>query len=166
MVWQLRRASVDDLDAIMAIETTTFQNDAWSRDSMRREMTSEHAFYLVAVEPETPERVDAYAGLFVPIGAPQADVQTIAVAARARRSGLGRQLMRTLMGEARARGAAEMFLEVRADNPGAQALYASLGFEQIGLRPGYYHADGMDALVMRARLDPARTTTTSTGESS
>ena len=43
------------------------------------------------------------------------------------------------------------------DNPGAQALYLSLGFEQIAERPGYYQPDNVDALVMRLRIPRPQT---------
>lgn len=148
MTWQLRRAAVDDLDAIMAIENRTFADDAWSTESMRAELSDRHGYYLVAFPPGHPERIEAYAGLRAPRGLPQADIQTIAVVEGARRRGLGRVLMLRLIGEARERGAAEVFLEVRADNPGAQALYESLGFEQIAVRPKYY-VGGVDAHIMR-----------------
>ena len=67
--------------------------------------------------------IDAYAGLLAPLGTGQGDIQTITVAPRARRQGLGRTLMLALINEARRRGAEELFLEVRADNENAQALY-------------------------------------------
>ena len=38
---------------------------------------------------------------------------------------------------------------MRDDNPSAQALYLSLGFEQIAVRPKYYQPDGVDAIIMR-----------------
>jgi N6-L-threonylcarbamoyladenine synthase/ribosomal-protein-alanine N-acetyltransferase len=60
--------------------------------------------------------------------------------------------MLSLIKEARKRGAREVFLEVRADNPTAQRLYLRLGFEEIGVRPGYYQPDNVDALVMRLRI--------------
>ena len=49
-----------------------------------------------------------------------------------------------------------MFLEVRADNPVARSLYDSLGFDEIGIRKGYYPG-GVDAVVMRLAVPPART---------
>ena len=49
-------------------------------------------------------------------------------------------------------GAGRVFLEVRADNRAATALYEGLGFTRTGLRRGYYR-DGADALVL-ARLIP------------
>lgn len=156
--WQLRRATADDLPAIMELERSTFVTDAWSERSMRSEVTGQHGYYLVAFEPEHPERIDGYAGLLAPRGSGEGDIQTIAVAPRARRHGLGRTLMLALIGEARARGAREVFLEVRADNPGAQTLYLALGFEEIGVRPKYYQPDGVDAIVMRLAVPTPETT--------
>ncbi|MEP6481704.1 MAG: ribosomal protein S18-alanine N-acetyltransferase [Rhodoglobus sp.] len=151
MTWQLRRATLDDLDAVMAIETTTFADDAWSPEIMRAELADRNGYYLVAFPPERPDQIEAYAGLRSPRRQPQADIQTIAVVASARRQGLGRVLMQRMIAEARDRGATELFLEVRADNPTAEALYISLGFEQLAQRPNYYGA-GLDALVMRLTI--------------
>jgi [ribosomal protein S18]-alanine N-acetyltransferase len=156
MTWMLRRAGIDDLDAIMAIETATFASDAWSAELMHAELANEHTYYLVA----TDAAVEGYAGLLAPVGAGQADIQTIAVVESARGQGLGRTLMNALLSEARTRGADEVFLEVRADNPGAQHLYESLGFEQIDLRKKYYQPDGVDAVIMRLRMPAPRVVTT------
>ncbi|MFI5060312.1 MAG: ribosomal protein S18-alanine N-acetyltransferase [Actinomycetales bacterium] len=156
--WQLRRATTDDVPALMELERAIFTTDAWSEHSMLSEVSGEHGYYLVAFEPEQPQRIDAYAGLLAPRGAIEGDIQTIAVAPRARRNGLGRTLMNALIGEARKRGALEVFLEVRADNPGAQTLYRQLGFEEIGVRPRYYQPDDVDALVMRLTVPTPETT--------
>ena len=82
---------------------------------------------------------------------PIADVQTIAVAPEAEGAGIGSALLATLIEEAKARGADDVLLEVRADNPRAQRLYRWFGFEQIHIRPRYYR-DGADALIMRLDL--------------
>jgi [ribosomal protein S18]-alanine N-acetyltransferase len=156
MTWQLRRATTDDLDAIMAIESTVFGSDAWAPSTMRAELGDRHGYYVVAFPPDAPPRLDAYAGLRAPLRQPQADIQTIAVAEGARRHGLGRVLMLHLVSEARSRGAREIFLEVRDDNPSAQALYFSLGFEQIAVRPKYYQPDGVDAIIMRLVIPEPR----------
>ena len=148
MSWQLRRASADDLSAIMTIETTTFVTDAWSEHTMRDELMSGNGYYLLAEHVKTG-RVSGYAGLQALSGSPDADIQTIAVAEDARRHGLGRTLMLALLAEARRRGVEQVFLDVRADNPAARSLYDSLGFEPVGRRPRYYQPDGVDAIVMR-----------------
>lgn len=154
MTWQLRRATLDDLGPIMAIETATFDDDAWSSENMAAELTSAHTHYLVAMNEVGG--VDAYAGLLAPIGTGQGDIQTIAVVPDARRAGLGRTLMIALQNEARRRGAEEIFLEVRADNPNAQGLYESLGYVQISVRPRYYPG-GIDAHIMRLVMPTPRT---------
>jgi len=152
MAWQLRVATLDDLDAIMSLETATFENDAWSEASMRAEIANPSARYLVAEPVEPPRAVVGYGGVLAPRRSGQADIQTIAVAPAARRTGLGRELMNALIAEARLRGAEEVFLEVRADNPNAQRLYDSLGFEALAVRAGYYQPDNVDAIVMRLTL--------------
>jgi ribosomal-protein-alanine N-acetyltransferase len=138
-----------DLPAVMAIEQATFPLDAWSEGMMRGELAdmprSRH--YVVA---EIDGAIVAYAGLAV--AADQADVQTIAVLDKHRRTGIGGAMLTELLAEAGRRGAREIFLEVRADNPQAQAVYRHFGFEEIGVRRRYYD-DGTDALMMRRSLD-------------
>jgi N6-L-threonylcarbamoyladenine synthase len=155
MTWQLRRATAADVEAIMLLETHIFVNDAWSTEMMARDVSDPGCYYLVAFPPDAPEHIVAYGGLQAALRAPESDIQTIAVAEEARGQGLGRVLMLSLITEARNRGARETFLEVRADNPGAQHLYRSLGFEELGVRRGYYQPDNVDAIVMRLTIPPA-----------
>lgn len=142
----LRPATIDDLDAIMALERASFPTDAWSDAMMREELSSPHGFYVVA---EEAGRLVGYAGLRAPKGGKDADIQTIAIAEAARGRGRGRTILEALLAEASARGVREVFLEVRADNPVAQALYGSEGFAEVGRRPRYYQPDDVDAVVMR-----------------
>jgi N6-L-threonylcarbamoyladenine synthase len=146
-----RTAEVADLPALMHLETTTFVSDAWSADAMRGELTAQHGWYVVAVDTDGGG-ILGYAGLSCPRGAHAADVQTIAVADGSRGRGIGRALLTRLVAEAHSRGAREVLLEVRADNPVAQSLYSSLGFEAIAVRPHYYQPDDVDAVVMRVAL--------------
>jgi ribosomal protein S18 acetylase RimI-like enzyme len=53
-----------------------------------------------------------------------------------------------MIAEATHRGARQVGLEVRADNAGAQRLYARHDFQVAGRRRGYYQPSGQDALVM------------------
>jgi ribosomal-protein-alanine N-acetyltransferase len=152
VTWQLRKAGAADVDAIMELETSTFINDAWSREMMARDVVDPSCYYLVAFPPDEPQRIVAYAGLLAPRGGFEGDIQTIAVAEDTRGHGLGRTLMQALLGEARKRGVREVFLEVRADNPTAHRLYERLGFEDVGVRKGYYQPDNVDAVVMRLRV--------------
>jgi ribosomal-protein-alanine acetyltransferase len=151
--WTLRRATGDDLDRLVALEQQIFVNDAWPRSLWQSELESPHTWYVVVVPTDAPAEVLGYAGLLSLPRATDGDVQTIGLSAELRGHGLGRELMRRLHDEARRRGVREMFLDVRVDNPVAQSLYRSFGYEQIGVRKGYYQPDDVDALVMRLSLD-------------
>lgn len=162
--WRLRPAGPADLDAIMALETSIFTSDAWSRATMRAELAGGHGHYLVAVDQGDtgPDAVIGYAGLLALAAAADADVQTIAVAPAKRGQGIGSALLQALLDEAVRRGVDRVFLEVRADNPVAQQLYRGFGFASIGVRRGYYQPDGVDAIVMsRAVTDAASATSAS-----
>ena len=145
----LRKATTDDVPAIMTLERLSFPKDAWSDAVMRDEVASPHGVYVVS---EEAGRLVGYAGLRAPIGATDADIQTIAIAESDRGRGRGRAILEALLAEASARRMQRVFLDVRADNPVAQGLYASEGFVEVGRRRRYYQPDGVDAIVMRLDL--------------
>lgn len=147
--WSIREAHESDLAEIMKLEHASFGSDSWSETNMRAELTEHHTYYLVA---EIEDQLVGYAGLSKLPSSEQSDIQTIAVTATQRGTGLGRELMHRLIARAKELGASELFLEVRADNPIAQKLYRKLGFVQIDLRKNYYRPDGVDAIVMRLDL--------------
>jgi len=151
--WTLRRAAGDDLDQLVALERVIFESDAWPAKLWRSELESPYTWYVAVVATAAPDVVLGYAGLLALPRAHDADIQTIGLAAEVRGHGLGRELMRQLHDEARRRGVREMFLDVRVDNPVAQGLYTSFGYQEIGVRKGYYQPDDVDALVMRLTLE-------------
>jgi ribosomal-protein-alanine N-acetyltransferase len=104
-------------------------------------------------------------GLFVAVAGPfvvgfvvgsvvleEAELESVAVDEAWRRRGVASALSEAVFGWARAQGAAQMRLEVRAGNVGAQTLYGRLGFEPCGLRRGYYVDPVEDAVLMAKRL--------------
>lgn len=138
----------DDLPRILKLERRLFPIDAWSESMFRDELRAEGRHYIVAEAEESGGEVVGYAGLrTVP---PQGDVQTIAVDEPQWGSGIGAALLTELLAEAARREVAEVFLDVRADNPRAQRLYRRFGFTEIGSRRSYYR-DGVDAIVMSRR---------------
>jgi ribosomal-protein-alanine N-acetyltransferase len=88
----------------------------------------------------------------------EGEILTLAVVPEARRQGLGKALVEAACAAAVSRGAAAMRLEVAEDNAAARALYAKLGFEEVGRRRDYYTRDGgasVDAVIMRRGLTRA-----------
>jgi ribosomal-protein-alanine N-acetyltransferase len=88
------------------------------------------------------------------VGAGEAHILNVCIRDDHRCRGLARRILLYLLERARATGMREAFLEVRPSNTVASRLYLSLGFEQIGVRRGYYQATvgREDASVLRRIL--------------
>ena len=137
-----------DIDEVQSLESDLFPQDAWSIEQFWSELAHVPETRWYAVH-EDSDGIDGYVGLAaVP---PDADVQTIAVARRSQRRGLGRGLLAALEQEALRRGCRHLFLEVLAGNEAALRLYTTAGFEPMGRRSSYY-GPGLDAVVLRKRL--------------
>jgi ribosomal-protein-alanine N-acetyltransferase len=151
-----------DLASVMALEHELFPDDPWSPQMFADEVAQPPGarLYLVAeadhasgpVAAAAGHGVAGYAGMMFLPGGVQADVLTIAVARAYWGRGIGSALLGALLQAAVGRGCTEVFLEVRKDNPRARGLYLRRGFEEIGVRRGYYQPSGVDAIVMRKDL--------------
>ncbi|MFK3660757.1 ribosomal protein S18-alanine N-acetyltransferase [Scandinavium sp. NPDC088450] len=80
----------------------------------------------------------------------EATLFNIAVDPAFQRRGLGRELLEQVIDEVEKRGVVTLWLEVRASNVAAIALYESLGFNEATVRRNYYPtAEGReDAIIM------------------
>jgi [ribosomal protein S18]-alanine N-acetyltransferase len=140
-----------DLDEVLVLERQLFAQDPWTAGQFWSELARvpQSRWYVVA---RRGRRIVGYAGVFV--AGPEADVQTVAVAAGEQGRGTGGALLDSLIGCARARRAGVLHLEVRADNAAALGLYGARGFLVDGRRRDYY-GRGHDALLMSLRLSAA-----------
>ena len=141
---RLRPASPGDAGAIAALERLAF-SDPWSAESIRESIGIPWMFTQVAEDPAGA--VVGYA--FCREIAGEAELLNLAVDPARRRSGVGRALLAAALAWADGRGARETFLEVRASNASAIALYESAGFRAVGRRPDYYQRPTEDALLYR-----------------
>lgn len=147
----LRPLRPDDVDRVLELEVVLFGLGAWTRGMYEDELGAPHRCYVAIEEGGV---LVGYAGASL---AEESHIMTIGVAPEARRRGHASRMLAELLETARRQGATSMLLEVRADDDGAQTLYRRFGFEQIGVRPGYYQLEGVDAVVMRAALAPLLT---------
>jgi len=143
-------ASLDDLDAIEALETAAFTGDRLSRRSLRAFVRAPRRPLLVA---RFGNRVAGYALLSTRSGGRAARIYSLAVDPAQTRRGVGRALLQACERYARGRGLDALRLEVRYDNPAAIALYEKFGFRPIGRYPSYYE-DGATALRFEKLLAP------------
>ncbi len=137
----VRPATDEDLAAILTFEEGGFP-DPWPLETLASELRFPGSFLLVAA----PSRSPALGYASFRTVADESELLRLAVGVEARRSGIGRLLLEAGLAELRIRSLCRCFLEVRADNTPAIALYERVGFRLSGLRKGYYR-DGSDALV-------------------
>ncbi len=147
----IRPAVAADLDDIWALNREAFA-EAWSRaaleESLRlgrdlvvwRAISGDLAAYWMSQD-----------------AADETHILQLAVASAWRGRGLGRALTGAMLERKRRQGIRAAWLEVRAGNRVARALYASLGFVEAGVRPNYYTpvcegAPREAAVVMRLDL--------------
>ncbi len=140
---KFRKMTIRDVDAVYEIEKNSFTL-AWTKEAFEQEMLkNEFAYYVLA---ETEEGVIGYCGMWLVMD--EAHITNIAISPQQRGNKFGEALMKEAMDQAKARGAKLMTLEARVSNIAALNLYKKLGFQNGGIRKGYYTDNQEDAIVM------------------
>lgn len=119
-------------------------NDPWSENSIASELNNRLSCWLVALEGDV---VIGYVGSQTVLG--ETDMMNIAVHPDYRNQGVAKNLIQTLMDTLSGQGSHSLMLEVRQSNEPAKNLYASLGFETVGIRKNYYRNPKENALILR-----------------
>jgi ribosomal-protein-alanine acetyltransferase len=148
MVW--RPLAAEDLAYVAALEAQ-IHLAPWTLGNFRDALAAGYS----ARVGERDGRILAYGVLMLAPG--EAQLLNLSVVPDMRREGLGRDLLLRFVDDARRLGAEQMFLEVRAGNTPAIALYEGEGFLRIARRAAYYPPAPLtgwreDALVMRLAL--------------
>ncbi len=143
----IRPMEARDLDAVSLLEERSFSMP-WSRKELAECLEKE--FYSFYVAEQNGELL-GYIGYYRVFD--EADIATVAVAAEARRRGIGESLMEVALTEAGMRGCTVVTLEVRDSNAPAIHLYEKLGFRQVGLRKEYYQHPTEDARIYALALE-------------
>jgi ribosomal-protein-alanine N-acetyltransferase len=142
----LRLRAMRDVDtaAVIAIERASYQFP-WSEAIFRDCLRVGYVCQVAVID----ERLVGYS--IMSTGAGEAHVLNLCVDPGERCRGIGGRLLDALLVGARDKGTRDVFLEVRPSNTAAIRLYQSFGFQQIGLRRGYYQAAGgrEDAVVLK-----------------
>jgi ribosomal-protein-alanine N-acetyltransferase len=136
-----------DMDAVFAIEQAV-QGYPWTRGNFSDTLQNG---YFCRVD-EADGEIRGYAVLMPVMD--EAELLNIGVAADQQRKGVGRAMLHEMLDMACGKNIIRVYLEVRASNTAALALYRSAGFVEIGLRKGYYRnaGGGDDAITMACRL--------------
>ena len=120
-----------DIDEVLRIEQAV-QAYPWTRGNFTDALMN---FYECSVDA-TSTGIRGYV-IWMPI-LQEAELLNIGVAETWQRKGLGRAMLNGVLEAARKKSMRRVFLEVRASNAAAIALYHAVGFSRIGERRGYY----------------------------
>lgn len=145
----VRPGAADDIVCIAAIERDSF-GDPWSVQSFQELLGTRAVIFLVATGADT-KTICGY--IVAVVVAEEAEILNLAVAPAVRRQGLGGELLDAGIAAVSARGAREVFLDVRESNKSALGLYRSRGFGALARRSRYYRNPVEDALVLRRAVE-------------
>jgi ribosomal-protein-alanine N-acetyltransferase len=133
--------SASDIAAVLFILEESPEAAMWSRDSLLEASSLGIAW--------TAEIGGLVAGTLIGrAAADEFEILNLAVAKAHRRRGVATRLVGAALESARAVGAAKTYLEVRASNEKAIALYSKLGFRILGRRTKYYRDPEEDAVLL------------------
>jgi ribosomal-protein-alanine N-acetyltransferase len=142
--------TVEDAERCAELEALLFPgDDPWPTTAFVRELAAAHNHYVAArISADGGDMLIGYGGISRLGRTPpfEYEIHTIGVDPAYQGRGIGRWLLDELLNVA---DGAVVHLEVRTDNEPALALYRSVGFADVGLRPRYYRISGADAYTMR-----------------
>ncbi len=144
---ELQNMSYEDIDQVCEIEKLSFTTP-WSRESFEAEITKNNLARYIAAKVDG--KVAAYGGMWIVLD--EGHITNIAVHPDYRGQKIGEKLVQALIRTAKENKVSSITLEVRASNEVARNLYKKLGFEDSGLRKGYYSDTGEDAVIMWKKL--------------
>lgn len=147
--FEIREGSVSDLPEIAALEAICFELDPWSLSSFEEAMNVGDCKIYTVYDMQLSKII----GYSVIISVcDQADLANIAVSPSVRKMGIGASLLGYTLEKAACDGVSEVFLEVRASNAAAIALYEKMNFVKIGTRKNYYRHPKEDAIIMVCKI--------------
>lgn len=143
---RVREMKVEDVAAVAELEYQSFP-DPWSQKSISETISNPQTICLLA---EKAGKITGY--LLAYIAVDEAEIARIAVIKEQRRQGTGGSLMHALEESCKARQIRKVLLDVRESNQTARAFYEKTGFQEDGIRKGFYEAPPEDAVLMSREL--------------
>lgn len=132
-----------DLEAVAAIEAEN--PSPWTAGQLASERDQEHGWQFVAEVGPSGRVCGFVCGRSC---AGEAELLKLAVSLEYRRQGIAVQLVAHTLRSLAEQGVGRCFLELRAANLPALALYERFGFRRVGLRKDYYASPLEDAILM------------------
>jgi len=156
---KIRKATADDIHAMIELARASVTAAHWTELQYRDLLTPAAAAHRLAVVAEAGWDVSNSAAsdnserllgfLIARFITPECELENIVVSPAARRRGVGKQLLKSLLLAAHETNIESVFLEVRESNSAARAFYEQAEFKFDGRRKSYYSNPSEDAILYR-----------------
>lgn len=140
----IRKMAIEDVPAVAQLDRMSFSLP-WPEHAFRYEVTDNRLARCFVAETEDKRIVAMLVSWII---MDEIHIATLATHPEFRRQGIGARILTEALKEGHKAGVRRAFLEVRAGNEVAQAMYRKFGFEVTGRRPRYYRDNGEDAILM------------------
>jgi [ribosomal protein S18]-alanine N-acetyltransferase len=150
----IRMTEHDLLEVVEIEENSGLSRWGWAAYYAELQGNNRNLMLVARLTNPAPQRGSySLAGYIVArLGADELHINNVAVREGYRRRGIGRDLLERILAEGKILGVSTAFLELRAGNAAALALYEKCGFRVTTRRNNYYSEPVEDALVMTIQL--------------
>lgn len=141
---RIRKMEKSDVEEVVKLESLSYGEHHWSKESFYNELANNLAHYYCAVDEEN--NLLGYAGCWHIFE--EAHITTLSVHPEQRKKGVAQTLIFSLIDDCYKNKIKYITLEVRESNVPAISLYEKNGFKSIGTRKNYYQDNNENALIM------------------
>ncbi len=144
---EIRTMSYTDLKSVITVEKKAYPHP-WTLGIFRDCLRIGYNAWVMTLDKE----IIGYGIVMLSPG--EAHILNICIEPDFQKKGLGRYLLRHILKKSKQTDVDMVLLEVRRSNAGAQQLYQSEGFHELGVRKAYYPADNgrEDAIILAKYL--------------
>jgi ribosomal-protein-alanine acetyltransferase len=156
---KIRKATADDIHAMLELARASVTAAHWTDQQYRDLLLPAAEVYRLVIVAEAGGDVSNSAAsdnserllgfLIARFLTPECELENIVVSPAARRRGIGKQLLESLLLAAHETNIESVFLEVRESNHTGRAFYEKAEFKLDGRRKSYYSNPSEDAILYR-----------------
>lgn len=139
----IRKMTKEDLDLVAMLEKENFGAVSWSKDSFSDCLKKDYYHIFLAFMADEHIATVVFTKSY-----DEADISNVCLKEKYRGNGIATKFLLYSIDEMIKENVLHFTLEVRKSNEKAIRLYERLGFENVGVRPGFYTSPKEDAVIM------------------
>ena len=131
----------NDIGQVAEIESQVFSMP-WSKQGFLDALDQDTIFVVAKYQ----QKVLGYCGMYCSFE--EGEITNVAVSPQVQKQGIGKKIISGLLELAKEKKITRIVLEVRVSNAPAIQLYEKFGFQNVGIRKGFYEKPREDAMIM------------------